>query len=178
MKDGKKKVMFMKKLGNSGFTLIEAMIAMAIIVIMIAGGVSGFGFLDLANASKCSAKIDTGLTKLKSQNMSKTSSVYMHLYYYDNDYYILFNDSGTFSPTAANYSEGEIVGNEKLRIYFDNQDLSTIPAKCVSVGVRRKDGAFTNTATPTSSIKVVRASDSGTAHEITLVTSTGKHFID
>lgn len=43
MKDGKKKVMFMKKLGNSGFTLIEAMIAMAIIVIMIAGGVSGFG---------------------------------------------------------------------------------------------------------------------------------------
>ena len=144
----------MKKLGNSGFTLIEAMIAMAIIVIMIAGGVSGFGFLDLANASKCSAKIDTGLTKLKSQNMSKTSSVYMHLYYYDNDYYILLKD------------------------FFENQDLSTIPAKCVSVGVRRKDGAFTNTATPTSSIKVVRASDSGTAHEITLVTSTGKHFID
>ncbi len=168
----------MKKLGNSGFTLIEAIIVIAIVAIMVVGGISGFGFLDLASASKCSAKIDTGLTKLKSQNMSKTSSVYMHLYYYDNDYYILYNDSSSFTPSAANYSEGEVVGNEKLRVYFDNQDLSTIPTKCVSVGVRRKDGDFTNTATPTSTIKVVRTSDSSTAHEVTLVTSTGKHFID
>lgn len=168
----------MKKLGNSGFSLLEAIIAIAIVAIMTAGGIAGFGFLDLASASKCSAKIDTGLTRLKSDNMSKTSPAYMHLYYYDDEYYILIDDTASFSPSAANYSKGEIVGNEKLRIFFDNQDLSTVPGKCVSIGVRRKDGAFTNTASPTSTIKVVRVSDNGTAHEITLVTSTGKHFID
>ena len=168
----------MKRIGNSGFSLIEFMVVIAIIAIMTVGGVAGFGFLDLANASKCAAKIDNGLTSLKSTNMAKTSTTYMHLYVYDDEYYILFNENSSFSPTASNYSEGEVVGNGKLKVFFDNTDLTIIPGKCVSIGVRRKDGAFMNTATPTSKIQVVKASDSSTSHEITLVTATGKHFID
>lgn len=167
----------MKKLDNSGFSLIELIIVIAIIAIMTAGGISAFGYLNLANASKCVARIDNGLTSLKSRNMSKTSSTYMHLYYYDNDYYILFDDSPTFTPSGANYSDGEIVGNRNLKIFFDTQDISGLPGTCVTIGVRRKDGAFLNTASPTSKIKVVKASGDS-AHEITLVTSTGKHFID
>lgn len=173
-----KQVMRMKKMGNSGFSLVEFIIAIAIIAIMTVGSISAFGYLNLANASKCTAKIDNGLTSLKSRNMAKTSSTYMHLYYYDDEYFILFNDASSFAPTASNYSEGEKVGNDNLKIFFDGADLSTVANNCVSIGVRRKDGAFTNTATPTSTIQVVKASDSGTAHEITLVTSTGKHFID
>lgn len=168
----------MKKLENSGFSLIELIAIIAIIAIMTAGGISAFGYLNLANASKCAAKIDNGLTSLKSRNMSKTSSTYMHLYHYDNDYYILFDDSPSFTPSASNYSDGEVVGNRNLKIFFDTQDISTLPGSCVTIGVRRKDGAFLNTATPTSQIKVVKASSNDSAHEITLVTSTGKHFID
>lgn len=167
----------MKKLGNSGFSLIELIIIIAIIALMSVGGISAFGYLKLANASKCAAEIDNGLTSLKSRNMSKTSSTYMHLYYYDHDYYILFNGSSSFTPSAANYSDGEKVGNRDLKLFFDTQDISTLSNKCVTIGVRRKDGAFLNTASPTSKIKVVKSSGDS-AHEITLVTSTGKHFID
>ncbi len=168
----------MKRLGNSGFSLIEFMVAIAIIAIMTVGGIAGFGFLDMASASKCTAKIDNGLTSLKSRNMSKTSATYMHLYTYSGKYYILFDDSSSFSPTSANYSDGEAVGNDKLKVFFDGSDLTTIPGKCITIGIRRKDGAFLNTLTPTSKIQVVKASDNSTSHEITLVTGTGKHFID
>ncbi len=167
----------MKKLENAGFSLIELIVVIAILAIMSAGGVAAFGYLNLANASKCAAKIDNGLTSLKSRNMSKTSSTYMHLYYYDDDYYILFDDSASFTPSAGNYSDGEVVGNRDLKIFFDTHDISTLPNTCVTIGVRRKDGAFLNTASPTSKIKVVKSSGDS-AHEITLVTSTGKHFID
>lgn len=168
----------MKRIGNSGFSLIEFMAAIAIIAIMTVGGIAGFGFLDLANASKCAAKIDNGLTSLKSKNMAKTSVTYMHLYVYDDEYYILFDENSSFAPTSTNYSDGEKIGNEKLKVFFDSSDIDTLPNQCVSIGVRRKDGAFLNTATPTSKIQVVKASDSTTSHEITLVTGTGKHFID
>lgn len=168
----------MKKIGNAGYSLIELMIAIAIIAIMVAGSVSGFGFLSLANASKCAAKIDNGLTSLKSRNMSKTSATYMHLYYYDDEYYVLLNESDSFTPSSANYSEGEVVGNDNLKVFFDDQDLSVIANNCVTIGVRRKDGAFTNTGTPTSEIKVVKASSNTSAHVVTIVTSTGKHYVD
>lgn len=168
----------MKKLGNSGFSLIELILVIAILAIMSAGGVAAFGYLNMANASKCAARIDNGLTSLKSRNMSKTSSTYMHLYYYDDEYYILFDDSPSFTPSSANYSDGETVGNSDLKIFFDTQDISSITGHCVTIGVRRKDGAFLNTASPTSKIKVVKASSNTSAHEVTLVTSTGKHFID
>ena len=166
----------MKKLNNSGFSLIEVIVVIAIIAIMTVGATAGFGFLDLASSSKCAAKIDTGLSKLKSKNMSMTSSMYMHLYSYDDEYYVLFNGSSAFSPNGSNYTDGERIGNEKLKIYFDDQDLAV--RSCVSIGVRRKDGAFTNTLTPTSTIKIVREADNSTAHTVTLVTATGKHFID
>lgn len=168
----------MKKIGNAGFSLIEFIVAIGIITIMTVGGIAGFGFLNLANDAKCAAKIDNGLTVVKSRNMAKTSSTYMHLYWYDDEYYLLYNDSASFAPSAANYSEGEKIGNDRLKIFFDSQDISTFANPCVTIGVRRKDGAFLNTAAPVSKIRVVRASDNGTAHEITLVTSTGKHFID
>lgn len=167
----------MDKSKNAGFTLIEAMVAIAIIAIMTVGGIAGFGFLDLANSSKCAAKIDNGLGTLKSRNMASASSTYLHLYWYDDEYYILYNDSDVFYPSTSNYSEGEVIGNSKIKIFFDSQDLSTIANQCVTIGVRRKDGAFTKTATPTSTIQVTNA-DGESSHDITLVTSTGKHFID
>lgn len=157
---------------NKGFSLIEVIIAIAIIAIMTVGGIAGFGYLNLANASKCASKIDSGLTVLKSKNMANASPAYMHLYYYDGDYYILYDDTKEFIPDATNYEQGEQIGNANITISFDDTDISELDNQCVNIGMRKKDGAFTYTSDPTSKITV----SGQTSYDIILVTSTGKHF--
>ncbi len=65
---------------DQGFSLIELVIAIAILAIMCVGGMSAMGYLNMANSSKCASRIDSSLTVLKSRNSAEASSTYMHLY--------------------------------------------------------------------------------------------------
>ncbi len=155
---------------NSGFSLIELLVVITILAIFSAGAVAGLGYLTLANTGKCASKIDSGFTVLKSRNMSKAEQTYMHLYNQNDEYYLVYNteDGDTFTPDGS----GECIGNNKLKISMDDNPIED--GEHVSFSVRKKDGSFVNTLTPTSKITVSGQS----AKEITIVTSTGKHFVE
>lgn len=55
---------------NQGFSLIELVIAIAILAIMSVGSISAMGYLSMANSSKCASRIDSSLTRLKSKKFS------------------------------------------------------------------------------------------------------------
>ncbi len=163
---------------NEGFSLIEMIIVVAILAIMSVGAAAGFGYLNLANASKCASKIDSGVTLLKSKNMANATPTYMHLYQYDGDYYIQYNDDSTYTPTASDYDEGECIGNNRLTITYRDGNAASATTlgegACKTLGIRKKDGAFTGTTEPTCIITVKGQS----SYQVTLVTNTGKHFRD
>ncbi len=155
---------------NEGFSLIELIVVVVILALMSTGVMAGLGYLTLANTSKCATKIDSGFTTLKSKNMAKAETTYMHLYNYNDDYYIVYNDldEDSFTPDGS----GEQIGNYKLKVSMDDDPIESGESVCFSI--RKKDGGFTNTLSPTSKIVV----SGQTSKEITIVTSTGKHFIN
>lgn len=155
---------------NSGFSLIELIVVVAIIALMSTGTMAGLGYLSLANTSKCATKIDSGFTKLKSKNMAKADTTYMHLYNYNDNFYIVYNDldETSFTPNGT----GEQIANSKVQVSMDDDPLENGESICFSI--RKKDGSFVNTLNPTSKIVV----SGQTSKTITIVTSTGKHFIE
>lgn len=164
---------------NEGFSLIELIVVIAILAIMSAGAISGLGYLSMANASKCVSKIDSGIATLKSKNMREASDTYMHLYKYEGNYYIEYNNDPAYVP--ANADKGEMIANRQLTISWKNKDdasQTTIEEDAPKTfGIHKKDGSFktiSGTKEPMCEIFVKGKS----THKVTLVTDTGKHFKD
>lgn len=163
---------------NKGFSLIELIIVVAILAIMSVGGAAGFGYLNLANASKCASKIDGGITLLKSKNMANAEPMYMHLYQYDGEIYIRYDKNDSYSPTETDYADGERIGNSRLTVSYQDGNAASATTlsdgSCKTFGVRKKDGSFIGTTEPTCVITIKGQS----TFKVTLVTNTGKHFRD
>ncbi len=164
----------MKRMNDGGFSLIELAIAIAIIAIMAVGGVSAFGYLDMANTSKCAARIDNSLTTLKSKTMANTEEIYMHLYRYDDKYYVSYSDSPTANPATE---DGDEVGNSDLTLTFQSGSATPVEVtdtQTVDVSIRQKDGSFKNIA----DIAYIHVTNNDLKHTVTLVGKTGKHYAD
>lgn len=164
---------------DQGFSLIELVIAIAILAIMCVGGMSAMGYLSMANSSKCASRIDSSLTVLKSKNSAEARSTYMHLYRYRDRYYVRYSNQPSYTPDDSNYKEGEEIGNSQITISYQEGNLSASSVTiqdgdCKTFGIRKKDGAFTGTMEPTCVISVIGQS----TYKVTLVTNTGKHFRD
>ncbi len=175
----KRKRVMLKMKNNQGFSLIELVIAIAILAIVSVGSFSAMGYLSMANSSKCASRIDSSLTRLKSKNSAEASSTFMHLYRYNDRYYINYSDQPSYVPDASNYEEGEEIGNSRITISYQEGDLSASSVTiqdgdCKTFGIRKKDGSFTGTLEPTCVISIIGQS----TYKVTLVTNTGKHFRD
>lgn len=153
---------------NKGFSLVELIVVVAILAIISTASFSAIGYLNLANAEKCATKIDIGLGKLKTMNMSSGSATYMHLYRYNNGYYIAFSEDDTYTPD----DKGELIGNSSVTVTCGGSTLENNDV--VSISVRKKDGAYTVPDVPTYTITVTNEA----TRKITLVTNTGKHYRD
>lgn len=160
----------MKK--NGGFTLIELIVVVAILAIMSVGTVSAMGYMTLANSNKCASKIDSGLTVLKSKNMSKAEPTYMYIYMINGNYYIDYytgDNPADFTPSE----NGQVIANNQLVVSKDSTPIEGTD-DMVCIGINRKDGSFKNTLLPTSEIVISGKS----SKKVVLVSSTGKHYID
>ncbi len=154
---------------NEGFSLVEFIVVIAILAIFTGVGISAFSYVGLANASKCSYKIDSGLTKLKSYNMSDADKTYMYIMHKNNGYYLAYSTNPSSPPSL---SKAEHIGNGSLLIKYDGTNiLEGSSLEYVKIGINKKDGSFVYTSNPITKITILGKSD----YLITMVQSTGKH---
>ena len=147
---------------KDGFSLIELVITIAIMGILVGLSAFSLNYISQADARKMTGEINSAFSELKTLNMSKNTTAYMHLYRYDGDFYIKYDGSASCTPddTGTELGSGDVY----------------------SFTIRKKDGAFAtvtdggNTYVPPSKIAVT--DDNGRTYSITVVKDTGRHFID
>lgn len=124
---------------NTGFTLIETIIVMAILVIFASFTFLYMGHLKSVNVRQAANQVYTSLDKLQVKTMSKTDIPHLYIYKTDNGCYMkiltsditafdssVFDDTGTKLGSASieifqekNGSKEEIKGDKFINIYYN-----------------------------------------------------------
>lgn len=152
---------------KDGFSLVELVIVIAIMAVLVGLASLGFGYFGAAGAKEATHGINSGLSELKSENMAKSSKVYMHLNAYGGNYYVTYTDSDSFTPDGS----GKKIGGSNVQITCDGVLMSDGSDVCFSI--RKKDGAFTH-----GPAKVSVVADNGSYYDIRIVKDTGRHYIE
>lgn len=171
----------MKKNRQKGFSMIEMIIVIAIMGIFTALATIGFGYLKSGNVKAAAKNIDSNLTKLKLDTMSKDKKPYMCIYKVGSDTYMLCTTDTTITPNASN---GQKIGNGNVEIVANGEKLSG--SKKIYVAFKKGSGAFTEEFDDRKKQTVVKNPDStivvksqkGTSYVIHMIRDTGKHYIE
>ena len=120
---------------NKGFSLTELIVVIAIMGVVMVGGVITMGLLYSASAKEASSKLNSALNKTRTECMSKSSaSVELYEDKTDSKYYIIYEVSGTTqtpilvgdSRVVISYTDSKgdphtISEDNKLKISFDRE---------------------------------------------------------
>lgn len=149
---------------REAFSLIELIIAIAILVIFVGGATLSLSLLRSADTRGLASGVNDSLTDLKALTESHKGPYYLHLYRNDDGYYANYSDSETFDVDSA--SGDELIGSGALNLQYDSTDMSA--GDYVTITIRKKDGSygmapaeFTVLNGTTAEYKVVLAKDTG-----------------
>jgi prepilin-type N-terminal cleavage/methylation domain-containing protein len=169
----------MKKNRQKGFSMIEMIIVIAIMGIFTALATIGFGYLKSGNVKAAAKTIDSNLTKLKLDTMSKDKKPYMCIYKVGSDTYMLCT---TDTSLKLNASNGQKIGNGNVEIVANGEKLSG--SKKIYVAFTKGSGSFAEnfeknpTVVKNPDSTIVVKSQKGTSYVIHMIRDTGKHYIE
>ena len=112
--------------------------------------------------------------------MAKSELSYMHIYYYENDYYIQMSKD----PTPLEDGSGRNIGSGSVTVSFKGKSDISLGSGLTSVltfCINKKDGSFlekvNNTELKTTS-EIEISSNTSTKYRIVLVRDTGRHYME
>ena len=106
---------------KDGFSLIELVITIAIMGILVGLSAFSLNYISQADARKMTGEINSAFSELKTLNMSKNTTAYMHLYQYDGDFYIKYDGSASCTPDDT----GHKIGKDNMKIQVDSTELGS-----------------------------------------------------
>lgn len=107
---------------NKGYTLVELLVAIAIIGVVASVTVVGSKMARSANVANAANVVNSYMASIRMNNMSKVTMQYLHIYRYkDMDYYSIDNNK------SIDFSDLENpIGNADSVIFYQTSGESTI----------------------------------------------------
>lgn len=157
---------------NLGFSLIELIVVVAIIAIVSTGGVMAISTINEADALRVATNIDTAMTKVRTETMSKEDKQYLYLYMIGNTLYM--KQSRSTETSTLDAATGTKIASRVTLAYSNNGTTADtlVEGSPLCIGFLRSSGAFD------SPIKYLTLSSADKAYVLTCVTETGKHWVE
>jgi prepilin-type N-terminal cleavage/methylation domain-containing protein len=164
---------------NRGFTLIELIIVMLIMMILAIGSIAGYNLINVGSAFRAAERINSVLSSVQMDNMTRIKNYTMEIKQDSEGDFILSvyyeNDSG-----SKEYELSEDLNLKNGRVIFENNagETITVAAEVLEVSFRKDTGGVKAYNTNGDIITRIGITSAGSTSYIRLVTATGKHFIE
>ena len=168
---------------NRGFTLIELIVVMLIAGILAVGTILGVSVLGFGTAKSTVERIDSMLTYVKTENMTKSKPIYLIIEEVDGKYYIsVQKDTLEISREKLELVRGEIsyVTKSGITYLVNNSEVTgRVTSQRLEVTFKKDTGGVreNRAISPEIITQIIISTDSRT-YTIRLVEVTGKHYIE
>ncbi|WP_455716469.1 type II secretion system protein [Anaerosporobacter sp.] len=156
---------------NHGFTMIEVLVVIAILVILTTGISLGLNSVVSANVNKATKTIDAQMKKLRFTTLSREDNYSLFIYKKGGTNYYEIAPSST---AVNKLKDGTKLGKKEMKIqYVADGIMQTVgdDNKYIKITYNRSDGTFNCNYTKIEFIA------GGKNKQILLVNATGRHFI-
>ncbi|MEE3468498.1 MAG: prepilin-type N-terminal cleavage/methylation domain-containing protein [Eubacterium sp.] len=163
---------------KEGFSLMELIITIAIMVVFVGMVSLSFALMRSADTKGLASGINDSLTDLKADTESHAGPYYLHIYKAEDSYYSTFTETEAFDPDTLEKPVGTKLGAPNLSVKY--KDTTTGRMVCIgeddviaTVQIRKKDGAYLK-APPYFDVY------NGTTLEyrVVLAKDTGLHYVE
>lgn len=179
---------------QSGFTLVEMIIVIAIAAILAGIAGASFGAIRAGNAAKSASKFDSKLSTTQTTNMTKEGKTFLYVYQDSNGIQAVVVTADTANPdgfttrnqvtsaVAAGNASATKIGGSKVSVSAtgSGSSLTLNTSNMLKIGFDKATGAFTRSnlgaASDTTFYDEISFSGSE-VFKVKLVKATGKHFV-
>lgn len=165
----------MKKNHNKGFSMIEMIIVIAIIGVFTGLASIGFGYIKSGNVKAAAQNLDSSLSKLKYDAMSKANMPYLYVYKTGGKYYTMCT-AKTVQDADFVADNGELLCNGNCVITYDG-GTALAEGKHIKIAYKKGSGGFSSSSDVKQEI-VVENEEGTVSYTITIVFETGKHYVE
>jgi prepilin-type N-terminal cleavage/methylation domain-containing protein len=159
---------------NHGFTVIEVLVVIAIIVILTTGIALGLNSVTSANVNKATKTVDAQMKKLRFTTLSKEENYSLYIYKKGSFYYCEIAPTNT---SYTNLKSGVKLGKKGMEVQYSevgNDSFKTVNgSKYIEIAYNRSNGTFKNNENYTK----IKFEAGAKSKVIILANSTGRHFI-
>lgn len=157
---------------REGFSLVELIIAIAILALMVGIISLSIGLIRSADTKGLANGINSSLTDLKAETTAHHGTTYMYIYEDDGDYYAGYSTKNTFALDEIYQTKK--LGDSGMTLLADSTSVdSTHP---VMIRIQKKDGSYF--AGAPSKFEVKKAPDKEVEYTVMLARDTGLHYLE
>ncbi len=168
---------FDKRKFQSGFSLVEMIITLAIMAILTGSTFTVIGYLRYANTTRVSTTIDDAINKLQIKSAAQVDKNYLYIYEDDGIiYYATLSDSDAYTNGSLTASAGTKLCNSAITVSYTDENgtshqVSGSDYICVAYNKSYVFASVTNA-------RVITVTNLRSVKTITLVMETGKHVLE
>lgn len=158
---------------NKGYTLVELIITLAILMVITTGTVALTSRITFADTRKTAKIVDSTMDKLRLETMTKDVKQYLHLYTSNDSVYIKASEEMEPSLAGLDSDSGKKIGGRML-VY--NKEVGKTEkllksGESIVIGFERSSGAFT------SDYETIRFEYGERSSTIYCIKITGRHYV-
>lgn len=166
------------KINNKAFTLIELIIVIAIMAILTTGVIIGIRSITSANTINAAERIDAAMSKLRLENMTKTTKSYLYIYNIDEVLYMntSVSDNAAVGSGGIDAASGTRLANNvslSTKTFSGTQD-NVEDGEAVIISFSRSSGAFRSDY----EYLILTGIGNGKTSTIHCIKETGKHYVE
>ncbi|MFW5632389.1 MAG: type II secretion system protein [Acetivibrio ethanolgignens] len=173
---------------NRGFSLVEVILAIAMLALLSGITIRTIGYMYYGNAKKCAARLESLLDRMQAETMGKGKGKYLYLFQAEDGLRMVASADKELTRDYLNTAESTLLGGngitltiggmrrkENGSIVTSREQIRLTESNFLRIGFKKSTGAFQED----SYCETITLQNKGRSSMVLhLVERTGKHYVE